>query len=27
VGSVFHQSRCLGCFALGFGKPGWWFVT
>jgi hypothetical protein len=27
VGFVFHQSRCLGCFPLGFGKPGWWFVT
>jgi hypothetical protein len=27
VGSVFHQARCLGCFPLGFGNPGWWFVT
>jgi hypothetical protein len=22
VGSVFHQSRCLGCLPLGFGRPG-----
>jgi hypothetical protein len=27
VGSVFHHGRCLGCFPLGFGNPGWWFVT
>jgi hypothetical protein len=26
VGSVFHQGRCLGCFPLGFGSPGWRFV-
>jgi hypothetical protein len=26
VGSVFHHGRCLGCFPLGFGNPGWWFV-
>jgi hypothetical protein len=26
VGSVFHQGRCLGCFPLGFGSSGWWFV-
>jgi hypothetical protein len=25
-GSVFHHGRCLGCFPLGFGNPGWWFV-
>jgi hypothetical protein len=27
VGSEFHHGRCLGCFLLGFGSSGWWFVT
>jgi hypothetical protein len=27
VGSEFHHGRCLGCFPLGFGSSGWWFVT
>jgi hypothetical protein len=27
VGSEFHHGRCLGCFPLGFGSPGWWLVT
>jgi hypothetical protein len=27
VGSVFHHGRCFGCCPLGFGNPGWWFVT
>jgi hypothetical protein len=27
VGFVFHQGGCLDCFPLGFGSPGWWFVT
>jgi hypothetical protein len=27
VGSVFHHARCFGCFPLGFGSSGWWFVT
>jgi hypothetical protein len=26
VGSEFHHGRCLGCFPLGFGSSGWWFV-
>jgi hypothetical protein len=26
VGSVFHHGQCLGCFPLGFGSPGWWFM-
>jgi hypothetical protein len=23
---VFHHGRCLGCFPLSFGNPGWWFM-
>jgi hypothetical protein len=26
VDSEFHHGRCFGCFPLGFGSSGWWFV-
>jgi hypothetical protein len=26
VGSEFHHGRCFGCFPLGSGSSGWWFV-